>query len=80
MRKGKGWGIYNDLPKDKTTNIINEISSVMNNLYEKPYKSPLEQNLFSDIIEQIFLKYTPKGMFITERPLKVLNDIPFVIG
>jgi hypothetical protein len=80
MKKGKGWGIYNDLPKDKTTNIINEISSVMNNLYKKQYKSPLEQNLFSDIIENIFLKYTPKGMFITERPLKVLNDVPFVIG
>jgi hypothetical protein len=78
-RKGAGWGIYNDLPKDKTTNIINEISSVMNNLYEKQYKSPLEQNLFSDIIENIFFKYSPKGMFITERPLKVLNDVPFVI-
>jgi hypothetical protein len=78
-RKGAGWGIYNDLPKDKTTKIIDEISSVMNNLYEKQYKSPLEQNLFSDIIENIFLKYSPKGMFITERPLKVLNDVPFVI-
>jgi hypothetical protein len=80
MKKGEGWGVYNDLPKDKTTKIINEISSEMNNLYEKSYKSHLEQNLFSDIIENIFLKYTPKGMFITERPLKVLNDIPFVIG
>jgi hypothetical protein len=79
-KKGKGWGIYNDLPKDKTTKIIDEISSIMNNLYQKQYKSPLEQNLFSDIIEQIFFKYTPKGMFITERPLKVLNDVPFVIG
>ena len=79
-RKGAGWGVFNDLPTDKTTKIINDISSIIYDLYKKPYQIPFEQFFFSDIIEQIFLRYTPKGMFITERPSKVLNDVPFVIG
>ena len=79
-RKGAGWGVYNDLPTDKTTKIINEISSIIYDLHEETYQKPFEQLFFSHIIEQIFLRYTPKGMFITERPSKVLNDVPFVIG
>ena len=78
-RKGAGWGVFNDLPTDKTTKIINEISSIIYDLHDKTYQKPFEQLFFSHIIEQIFLKYTPKDMFITERPLKVLNDVPFVI-
>jgi hypothetical protein len=80
MKKGKGWGIYDDLPKNETNIIVDEILSEMNNLYEKPYKSPLEKNLFSDIIENILLRYTPKDMFITERPSIILNTIPFIIN
>lgn len=79
-RKGAGWGVFNDLPTDKTTKIIKDISSIIYDLYEKTYQKPFEHFFFSDIIEQIFLRYTPKGMFITERPSKVLNDVPFVIG
>ena len=74
-----GWGVYNDLPTDKINNIIKDISSIIYGLYEKSYQKPFEKFFFSDIIEKIFLKYTPKGMFITERPSKVLNDVPFVI-
>jgi hypothetical protein len=80
MKKGKGWGIYDDLPKNETNIIVDNILSEMDNLYTKSYKSPLEQNLFSDIIENIFLKYTPKDMFITERPSKILNSVPFIIN
>lgn len=35
--------------------------------------------MFAYIIEEIFLKYAPKGMFITSRPPKVINAIPFQI-
>jgi hypothetical protein len=80
MKKGEGWGIYDDLPKNETNNIIDKILSEMNNLYIKSYKSPLGKHLFSDIIENIFLKYTPKDMFITERPSKILNSVPFKIN
>ena len=37
-------------------------------------------NIFTNIIENIFLKYAPKGMFITQRPQKVINKSPFIIG
>ena len=80
MKKGEGWGIYDDLPKNETKDIIDKILSEMNNLYIKSYKSPLGKHLFSDIIENIFLKYTPKDMFITERPSKILNSVPFKIN
>jgi hypothetical protein len=79
MKKGKGLGIYDDLPKNETNIIVDNILSEMNNLYGKPYKSPLGKNLFSDIIENILLKYTPKDMFITERPSIILNSVPFTI-
>ena len=40
MKKGKGWGIYDDLPKNETNNIVAEFLSEMDNLYEKSYKTP----------------------------------------
>jgi hypothetical protein len=77
--KKKG-SIYDDLPKDETNNITKQILNEMNKLYyKKSYKRPLEKHLFSDIIENIFLKYTPKDMFITERPSIILNSVPFKI-
>ena len=80
MKKGKGRGsIYDDLPKNETNNITDNILSEMNNLLYKSYESPLEQHLFSDIIENIFLRYTPPDMFITERPSIILNSVPFKI-
>ena len=79
MKKKKG-SIYDDLPKDETNNITKQILNEMDKLYyKKSYKRPLEKHLFSDIIENIFLKYTPKDMFITERPSIILNSVPFKI-
>ena len=72
-------GIVGSNPYE-TNNIVSEFLSEMDNLYENSYKSPLEQHLFSDIIENIFLRYTPKDMFITEPPSIILNTIPFIIN
>ena len=41
--------------------------------------SSFASSMFAFIIEEIFLKYAPKGMFITTRPPKVINAIPFQI-
>jgi hypothetical protein len=41
--------------------------------------SSFASSMFAFIIEEIFLKYAPKGMFITSRPPKVINAIPFQI-
>ena len=45
----------------------------------EPYSYPAQKTLFADIIEDIFLKYTPQGMFITKRPPNVINTPPFLI-
>jgi hypothetical protein len=38
-----------------------------------------ENYLFECILEE-FLKYAPKGMFLTKRPLNVINRTPFYIS
>lgn len=84
MNKKDGWGNYKDLPKDNTNKTILEISTKIFEMSKKPYqppsrRTPLQRTLFIDIIENIFLKYTPKDMFITQRPANILNEIPFRI-
>ena len=84
MNKKTGWGNYNDLPKDNTNKTILEISTKIFEMSTKSYqpptrRTPLQRTLFIDIIENIFLKYTPKDMFITQRPANILNDVPFRI-
>ena len=84
MNKKDGWGNYKDLPKDNTNKTILEISTKIFEMSKKPYqppsrRTPLQRTLFIDILENIFLKYTPKDMFITQRPANILNEIPFRI-
>jgi predicted unusual protein kinase regulating ubiquinone biosynthesis (AarF/ABC1/UbiB family) len=79
MNKITGWGNYRDLPKDKTNKTILEMSYQIDDMTKKTYRLPLQRSLFIDIIENIFLKYTPKDMFITQRPANILNEIPFRI-
>ena len=84
MNKKTGWGNYKDLPKDNTNKTILEISTKIFEMSTKSYqppthRTPLQRTLFIDIIENIFLKYTPKDMFITQRPANILNNVPFRI-
>jgi len=81
MKKGHGWGIYDDLPKDETNKkvlkiytIIRALAYMSNNFYR-----PYAKDFFAKIIETILLIYTPPDMFITERPSNVINNIPFII-
>jgi len=81
MKKGHGWGIYDDLPKDETNkkvikiyNILRTLAYISSNFYR-----PYEKGFFAKIIETILLIYTPQDMFITERPSNVINNIPFKI-
>lgn len=55
------------------TNIENEIYRERNECSSYAF------SIFTYIIENMFLKYAPKGMFITSRPPKVINAIPFQI-
>jgi hypothetical protein len=83
--KKTGWGIYNDLPDDHINDIIMNINNILNNNIYLELTSnvsnniPYSKRIINDIINDVFLKYTPKDMFITIRPSNVINVIPFRI-
>ena len=85
MNKRTGWGKYRDLPDDRINNVILEINNILNNnIYTELISNtnnniPYSKRIFVNIIKDIFLKYTPKDMFITNRPSNVINEIPFRI-
>ena len=85
MNKKTGWGKYRDLPDDRINNVILEINNILNNnIYSELSKItnnniPYSFRIIKDIINDIFLKYTPINMFITNRPSNVINEIPFRI-
>jgi hypothetical protein len=78
-KKSGGWVNIPKLPPEKTNRTIIEITNKLSILALEPYSFPIQNTLFADIIEDIFLKYTPQGMFITQRPPNVINTIPFSI-
>ena len=87
--KNGGWIITSsNLPNNYINSIIKNVKQILiNNIYLELHdiknynKDKLYSiTLFTDIIENIFLKYSPVGMFITNRPLNIINDVPFIIG
>ena len=78
-KKMGGWVKIRNLPNDIINNRVYEIITKLAYMARKPYPVPIQKNLFADIIDEIFLKYTPSGMFITQRPSNVINNVPFRI-
>ena len=78
-KKSGGWVTIPKLPEDKTNRTIVEITNKLSSMSIEHYSYPVEKSLFADIIDEIFLKYTPAGMFITRRPPNVINTTPFSI-
>lgn len=85
MNKKSGWGKYLNLPDANTNNRILEIAAILDKiLYNELTATTINSQqyhvrIFNSIIEDIFLKYTPRGMFITQRPPNVINGSPFII-
>ena len=86
MNKKSGWGKYLNLPDANTNNRILEIAAILDKiLYNELTATTINSQqyhvrIFNSIIEDIFLKYTPRGMFITQRPPNVINGSPFIIN
>ena len=78
-KKIGGWVKIRNLPKDITNNKFYEIITKITYMAYTQYPIPKQKNLFANIINNIFLIYTPPGMFITQRPSNIINDIPFRI-
>ena len=87
MNKKSGWGHYKNLPNSQTNDMILEITSILDKIIYLELTSQVATlsktfsiTLFKSIIDDVFLKYTPKDMFITARPPNVINESPFIIG
>lgn len=86
MNKKSGWGKYLNLPDANTNNRILDIAAILDKiLYNELTATTINSQqyhvrIFNSIIEDIFLKYTPRGMFITQRPPNVINGSPFIIN
>ncbi len=87
MNKKSGWGEYKNLPNDQINDMMLEIASCLDKIIYLELTSQVVNlsrtfaiTLFKSIIEDVFLKYTPKDMFITTRPPNVINETPFIIG
>jgi len=78
-KKIGGWVSIENLPKDTVNNTVYQIITKIAYMARRPYSTPIQKNLFADIIDEIFLRYTPKDMFITQRPSNIINNIPFRI-
>jgi hypothetical protein len=86
--KKEGWIKLSNIPSYKEVN--NQIIEIVKLLdgyiqYELTYNSnhtssSFSHVLFNNIIENIFIKYAPKSMFIVERPSNIINETPFRIN
>ena len=85
MNKKTGWGFYPNLPIKNINDEILEIHKLIDNHTKLELSStstsqiPYSKRLINYIIKEIFLKYTPKDIFITNRPSNVLNEVPYRI-
>ena len=80
-----GWGSFPRLPAEPTNSKMLDIAITIDDIYRKEFiynfgTTDYAKKLFRVIIKEILLKYTPKGMFVMERPPDVINSIPYRIG
>jgi hypothetical protein len=80
-----GWGRFPRLPAEPTNSKMLDIAIKLDDIYRKEFiynngTTDYAKILFGIIIEEIFLKYTPKGMFVIKRPPNVINSTPYMIN
>jgi len=87
LRKSKGWINLTNIPSYKETNynmirIANILDAYIQTElthYAAHSSSSFATLIFSNIIQDVFLKYAPNAMFLSQRPPNVINKIPFRI-
>jgi len=80
-----GWGSFPRLPAEPTNSKMLDIAIKIDDIYSKEFiynngTTDYAKKIFEIIIEKIFLKYSPKGMFLTLRPPDVINSTPYRIN
>lgn len=84
-KKSGGWCEVPKLPAEPTNSEVIAISVKLQQILmqEILYNSGGDnyaKRFIGSVIQDIFLKYTPKDMFVTQRPSNVLNKTPFIIA
>jgi ribosomal protein L19E len=87
MRKSKGWISLTNIPSYKETNYkMIWIANMLDVYIQKELTYHAAQSsssfaalIFSNLLQDVFLKYAPNSMFISQRPPNVINQIPFRI-
>ena len=80
-----GWGSFPRLPTEPTNSKMLDIAIKIDDIYSKEFiynngTTNYAKKLFGIIIDTILLKYSPKGMFVTQRPPDVINSTPYRIN
>lgn len=80
-----GWGSFPRLPAEPTNSKMLDIAITIDDIYRNEFiynnrTTDYAKKLFGIIIKEVFLKYTPKGMFVMAHPPNVINSIPYRIG
>jgi len=86
-KKNGGWIKTSNIPSYKYANYkMIEIGNILDKYFDYELTYNIEYStddftslLFTHIIDNVFLKYAPKNLFITQRPPNVINAIPFRI-
>jgi len=76
-QRDEGWIKHKDLPSDNVSETV-ITTMVYLEVIENRYID--KNDFFKQIIETIFIPLSPKGMWITERPLNVINKIAYNIS
>ena len=84
-KKTGGWCEVPKLPAEPTNSEVIAISVKLQQILmqEVLYNSGGDnyaKRFIGSVIQEIFLKYTPKDMFVTRRPSNVINKTPFIIA
>lgn len=80
-----GWGSFPRLPTEPTNSKMLDIAIKIDDIYRKEFiynnrTTDYAKKLFEIIIDNILLKYSPKGMFVIQRPHDVINSTPYRIN
>jgi hypothetical protein len=78
--KSGGWIKKNNLPSKHVNITIETVIKNIININNNIKTQNIDSEYFENIIENIFIPFSPKGMWITERPSNVINKKAFDIN
>ena len=79
-KKSGGWINKINLPSKHVNITIESVIKIIININNNIKTQNIDSEYFENIIENIFIPFSPKGMWITERPSNVINKKAFDIN